>query len=91
MALIVGAAQLVFLFNMVWSTSGTAEPAGANPWQATTLEWQTPANPAAARQLGAEAAAVVYRWAYDYSVPGAEQDFMPRTIPGEYGSPGGHA
>jgi hypothetical protein len=21
----------------------------------------------------------VYRWAYDYSVPGAEQDFVPQT------------
>jgi len=21
----------------------------------------------------------VYRWAYDYSVPGAEQDFVPRN------------
>ena len=29
-ALIVGAAQLVFLFNLVWSSSG-AEPAGGNP------------------------------------------------------------
>jgi hypothetical protein len=23
--------------------------------------------------------AQVYRWAYDYSVPGAEQDFVPQT------------
>ena len=26
---------------------------------------------------------VVYRWAYDYSVPGAEQDFIPQNEPPE--------
>ena len=25
---------------------------------------------------------VVYRWAYDYSVPGADQDFLPQNQPG---------
>ena len=24
---------------------------------------------------------MVYRWAYDYSVPGAEQDFVPQNQP----------
>jgi cytochrome c oxidase subunit 1 len=24
---------------------------------------------------------VVYRWAYDYSVPGADQDFLPQNLP----------
>jgi cytochrome c oxidase subunit I len=24
---------------------------------------------------------IVYRWAYDYSVPGAEQDFLPQNQP----------
>ena len=24
---------------------------------------------------------VVYRWAYDYSVPGAADDFIPQTTP----------
>ena len=24
---------------------------------------------------------VVYRWAYDYSVPGAAQDFIPQNVP----------
>jgi cytochrome c oxidase subunit 1 len=24
---------------------------------------------------------VVYRWAYDYSVPGAPEDFIPQTVP----------
>ena len=39
--LIVGAAQLVFLFNLVWSLF-KGKPSGPNPWNATTLEWQTP-------------------------------------------------
>ncbi|MBD0316738.1 MAG: cytochrome c oxidase subunit I, partial [Nitrospiraceae bacterium] len=43
-ALIVGAAQLVFLFNLFWSLRYGKE-AGGNPWRATTLEWQTPETP----------------------------------------------
>jgi cytochrome c oxidase subunit 1 len=23
----------------------------------------------------------VYRWAYDYSVPGVEEDFIPQNVP----------
>ena len=26
---------------------------------------------------------VVYRWAYDYSVPGAEDDYIPQDVPNE--------
>ena len=44
MALIVGVAQLVFLFNLIWSIRHGRE-AGGNPWGATTLEWQTPETP----------------------------------------------
>ena len=43
-ALIVGAAQMVFLFNLFWSLRNGKE-AGGNPWRATTLEWQTPETP----------------------------------------------
>ena len=28
-------------------------------------------------------APVVYRWAYDYSVPGVQQDFIPQNVPNE--------
>ena len=41
MAFIVGFAQIVFLFNLIWSIRHGRE-AGGNPWRATTLEWQTP-------------------------------------------------
>ncbi len=78
-ALTVGAAQLVFLFNMGWSLF-RGRPAGGNPWRATTLEWQTPQTPPAHGNWGKELP-VVYRWAYAYSVPGAAQDFLPQNQP----------
>lgn len=78
-ALIVGAAQLVFLFNLVWSLR-RGRPSGGNPWRATTLEWQTPQTPPAHGNWG-KTLPVVYRWAYDYSVPGAAEDFLPQNQP----------
>ncbi len=78
-ALIVGAAQIVFLFNLAWSYF-KGKPAGSNPWEATTLEWQTEHTPPTHGNFGAELP-VVYRWAYDYSVPGAERDFIPQNEP----------
>lgn len=78
-ALVVGAAQLVFLFNLVWSLFRGRE-AGGNPWRATTLEWQTPQTPPAHGNWGKDPP-IVYRWAYDYSVPGAAEDFIPQNQP----------
>jgi cytochrome c oxidase subunit I len=78
-ALIVGVAQLVFLFNMFWSLR-YGRKADGNPWRATTLEWQTPETPPGHGNWGKELP-VVYRWAYDYSVPGAAQDFLPQNQP----------
>jgi cytochrome c oxidase subunit I len=78
-ALIVGFAQMVFLFNLVWSLF-KGKHAGHNPWKATTLEWQTPTIPPGHGNWGKELP-VVYRWAYDYSVPGAAQDFLPQNQP----------
>ncbi|MBB4039691.1 cytochrome c oxidase subunit 1 [Microvirga flocculans] len=79
-ALIVGAVQLTFVFNLFWSLR-YGKPAGGNPWRATTLEWQTPETPPPHGNWGKELP-VVYRWAYDYSVPGADQDFLPQNQPG---------
>jgi cytochrome c oxidase subunit 1 len=78
-ALIVGAAQLMFVFNLVRSLR-RGRPAGGNPWGATTLEWQTPQTPPGHGNWG-KTLPVVYRWAYDYSVPGAAQDFLPQNQP----------
>jgi len=78
-ALTVGAAQMMFLFNMGWSLFG-GRKADPNPWGATTLEWQTPETPPAHGNWGKELP-VVYRCAYDYSVPGAARDFIPQNEP----------
>jgi len=76
-ALVVGFAQLVFVFNLVWSLRRGRE-AGPNPWNATTLEWQTPETPPGHGNWGKDLP-IVYRWAYEYSVPGAERDFVPQN------------
>jgi cytochrome c oxidase subunit I len=78
-ALIVGAAQMLFLFNLIWSI-WHGRKAERNPWHATTLEWQTPELPPGHGNWGKETP-VVYRWAYDYSVPGAAQDYLPQNMP----------
>ncbi|GJD53725.1 Alternative cytochrome c oxidase subunit 1 [Methylobacterium crusticola] len=88
-AFIVGAAQLVFLANLARSLTHGA-PAGGNPWRATTLEWQTPRTPPAHGNWG-DALPVVYRWPYDYSVPGADRDFVPQNQPGLAGAGTGTA
>ncbi len=78
-ALIVGVVQIVFLYNLVWSYF-KGKPSGDNPWEATTLEWQTEDTPPKHGNFGRELP-VVYRWAYDYSVPGADKDFIPQNVP----------
>ena len=69
--------QLIFLVNIIWSLF-KGKPAGPNPWRATSLEWQTPDTPPKHGNWGPELP-TVYRWAYDYSVPGAPEDFTPQT------------
>jgi cytochrome c oxidase subunit 1 len=78
-ALIAGGVQVVFLYNLVWSYF-KGKPSGGNPWNATTLEWQTPDTPPKHGNFGPTLPSV-YRWAYDYSVPGADQDFIPQNVP----------
>ena len=78
-ALIVGFAQMVFMFNLFWSLKNGKE-SGGNPWRATSLEWQTAATPPAHGNFGEELP-IVYRWAYDFSVPGAPEDFIAQNDP----------
>ncbi len=82
-ALVVGAAQLLFVFNLEWSLRWGKKAVG-NPWRATTLEWQTPQTPPVHGNWGKELP-VVYRWPYDYSVPGAAEDFLPQNQPAAAG------
>ena len=78
-ALFVEFVQIIFLWNMIWSTF-KGKKAPSNPWNATSLEWQTPNTPPIHGNWEEELP-TVYRWAYDYSVPGAEKDFIPQTEP----------
>jgi len=71
--------QLVFLLNFFVSIFAGKKVNENNPWQATTLEWETPC-PTGHGNFGDELP-VVHRWAFDYSVPGAKNDFVPQTVP----------
>ncbi len=79
-AIFVALAQLVFIYNVVVSLY-KGKKAGPNPWNATTLEWQTTHTPP--RHGNFDELPSVYRWAYDYGVPGAEKDFIPQNVPSE--------
>ncbi len=76
-AFITGAAQLVFLWNFFWSLK-FGEKASINPWNATTLEWTT-ASPPPLDNFGGNYPSV-YRGPYEYSVPGAESDFIMQDL-----------
>ncbi len=77
-AIVTLSAQFIFLFNFFYSIfRGRLAP--ANPWNSTTLEWTTPRFPAHGNWIGEIPS--VYRWPYDYSKPGAKEDFIPQTIP----------
>ena len=86
-AIIVAVVQILFFINVIWSLR-KGEKADPNPWKCTTLEWQTPDTPPKHGNWGHELP-VVYRWAYDYSVPGAPEDFIPQNVPGDAEHPVG--
>ncbi len=70
--------QLIFGFNFFYSIfRGRRAP--QNPWRSNTLEWTAPINPGHGNWIGEIPA--VYRWPYDYSKPGAPEDFIPQNIP----------
>ena len=78
-ALAVGVVQILFLYNLAWSYF-KGEKAVGNPWKATSLEWQTPQTPPIHGNWG-KTLPEVHRWAYDYSVPGAPDDFISQNTP----------
>ena len=77
-ALTVGAAQVVFFINLFWSLRN-GKQAGPNPWKACSLEWRTAQVPPGHGNF--DDLPVVYRWAYDYGVPGVDEDFIPQDLP----------
>ncbi|NIB39908.1 cytochrome c oxidase subunit I [Pseudomaricurvus alkylphenolicus] len=87
MAIVVAVAQVLYIYNLFWSYWKGKE-AGPNPWGATSLEWQTPQTPPVHGNWG-EKLPEVHRWAYDYSVPGYDEDFVPQTQPQPEDRPAG--
>jgi cytochrome c oxidase subunit 1 len=76
-ALLTGAAQLIFLFNLIWSRFRGAV-ASENPWEATSLEWSTSSPPPFDNFGGRHM--VVYNGPNEYGVDGA-QDYIMQTSP----------
>jgi cytochrome c oxidase subunit 1 len=73
-----GLAQLPFIFNFFYSMVAGRKVENDNPWQSTTLEWQTPTPPPHGNFAHEP---TVYRGPYEYSVPGAKEDFVPQNHP----------
>jgi cytochrome c oxidase subunit I len=73
-----GLAQIPFIINLFWSLQHGERVDSDNPWQATTLEWQTATPPPHGNFPEAPR---VYRGPYEYSVPGHELDFTPQNEP----------
>ncbi len=71
-----GLAQLIFIYNFV-STLLRGKRVGTNPWEATTLEWQTQSPPP---HGNFETVPVVYHDPYEYSVPGQKHDYWPQNM-----------
>ncbi len=77
-ALVGGIAQVVFIFNFFYSAL-RGPKSSQNPWKSNTLEWTTPVEHIHGNWPGA--IPEVHRWAYDYSKPGADDDFIPQSTP----------
>ncbi|TVP50983.1 MAG: cytochrome c oxidase subunit I [Mongoliibacter sp.] len=77
-AILTFGAQLIFLFNFFYSMY-RGRVATLNPWRSNTLEWTTPLHPQHGNWPGEIPS--VYRWPYDYSKPGAAEDYIPQTVP----------
>jgi cytochrome c oxidase subunit I len=71
-------AQFLFLFNLFWSLFKGKEAKEENPWHATTLEWSIPSPPPHDNFGGHEP--VVYHGPYEFSVPGAADDYIPQHL-----------
>lgn len=77
-AWVLGAIQLIFVFNFFWSMFFGKKVKSDNPWNATTLEWDTPTPPPHGNFTKE---IIVYRGPYEYSVPGEDKDFTPQSEP----------
>ncbi len=77
-ALVGGIFQLVFLWNF-FSSIFYGKKATQNPWRSNTMEWTTPVEHIHGNWPGE--IPHVHRWAYDYSKPGHDDDFVSQIVP----------
>ena len=77
-AILSAVAQAIFMFNFIYSAL-RGKKAEQNPWKSNTLEWTTPVEHIHGNWPGE--IPEVHRWAYDYSKPGMDEDFVPQTVP----------
>jgi cytochrome c oxidase subunit 1 len=71
-------AQIPFILNVFLSARNGEKITSDNPWDATTLEWQTPTPPPHGNFI---VEPVTFRDPYEYSVPGADKDYSPQNEP----------
>ena len=71
-----GLAQIPFIINFFWSIKHGKQVTSDNPWEATTLDWQTPTPPPHGNFT---ATPHVHRGPYAYSLPGQPKDFTPQN------------
>lgn len=71
-------AQVPFILNFFWSITHGKKVENDNPWEATTLDWQTPTPPP---HGNFDKPIAVYRGPYEYSQPGHDTDFTPQNEP----------
>tara|TARA_B110000259_G_scaffold73544_1_gene86559 strand:- start:72 stop:1763 length:1692 start_codon:yes stop_codon:yes gene_type:complete len=77
-AIVGGLIQIVFLYNFIYSMFyGKKSP--QNPWKSNTLEWTASMKHIHGNWQGQ--IPEVYRWPYDYSKPGYDEDFVSQNIP----------
>ena len=77
-ALIGGLAQFIFVINFFYSMY-RGKKSTQNPWKSNTIEWTAPIIGIHGNWPGE--IPTVYRWPYDYSKPGHDDDFIPQTTP----------
>jgi cytochrome c oxidase subunit 1 len=75
-AICLGLAQIPFVVNFFWSIRHGRKVESDNPWDATTLDWQTPTPPP---HGNFDKPLEVFRGPYEYSAPGHALDFTPQN------------
>jgi len=73
-----GISQIPFIINLFWSISHGKPVPNDNPWDATTLDWQTPTPPP---HGNFPTPPVAHRGPYEYSPPDSDREFIPQNEP----------